>query len=54
MIDYIHRNPVRRGLVSEATDWTWSSAGWFAGKQPNSLAPDPIPPDWGIVIAGGR
>jgi putative transposase len=25
-IDYIHLNPVRRGLVSEATAWRWSSA----------------------------
>jgi hypothetical protein len=42
MIDYIHHNPVRRGLVQQATEWKWSSAGWFAGGQPNSLRPDPI------------
>ena len=40
MIDYIHANPVRRGLVSAAEDWKWSSAGWREGK--NSLMPDPI------------
>ena len=28
-IDYIHLNPVRRGLVDRATDWKWSSAAWF-------------------------
>lgn len=28
-IDYIHRNPVRRGLVERAIDWQWSSARWF-------------------------
>lgn len=34
MIDYIHQNPVRRGLVERATDWEWSSARWYAGLQP--------------------
>lgn len=28
-IDYIHRNPVRRGLVERAIDWPWSSARWY-------------------------
>ena len=26
-ITYIEQNPVRKGLVSETTDWMWSSAG---------------------------
>jgi putative transposase len=26
MIDYIHDNPVKRGLVGRAKDWPWSSA----------------------------
>ena len=30
-VEYIHRNPVRRGLVDCPTDWTWSSARWYAG-----------------------
>ena len=29
MIDYIHQNPVRRGLVEQAADWKWSSASWY-------------------------
>jgi REP-associated tyrosine transposase len=29
--DYIHLNPVRRGLVALATDWPWSSARWHEG-----------------------
>ncbi len=28
-IDYIHRNPVRRRLVTRAIDWKWSSASWY-------------------------
>ena len=40
MIEYIHGNPVRRGLVNQPEDWKWSSAGWFEGK--NSLKPDPL------------
>ncbi|MBD3672092.1 MAG: transposase [Planctomycetaceae bacterium] len=28
-IDYIHENPVRRGLVVRASDWKWSSARWY-------------------------
>jgi len=38
MIEYIHNNPVRRGLVSRPEEWKWSSAEWFEGK--NSLKPD--------------
>lgn len=46
MIDYIHLNPVRKGLVAEAREWRWSSAGWFEGHPLNDLEPDPIPWDW--------
>jgi putative transposase len=28
-IDYIHLNPVRRGLCNSAIDWLWSSARWY-------------------------
>jgi putative transposase len=31
VIEYIHNNPVRRGLVTTATDWPWSSARDWAG-----------------------
>jgi len=37
-IDYIHQNPVRRGLVARAENWRWSSARCFL--QPND-SPDP-------------
>jgi putative transposase len=46
MIDYIHLNPVRRGLVTRARDWRWSSARWFEGIIDLPLVPDPIPPEW--------
>jgi putative transposase len=28
-IDYIHQNPVGRGLVMRAVDWKWSSARFY-------------------------
>jgi putative transposase len=46
MIDYVHLNPVRKGLVEQARDWKWSSAGWFEGRPLNDLQPDPIPWEW--------
>jgi putative transposase len=52
MIEYIHNNPVRRGLVSRAEDWKWSSAGWHEGK--NSLRPDPIDLGGFCVFTDGR
>jgi putative transposase len=45
MIDYIHLNPVRRGLVERAIDWPWSSARWYAGIRPAVLEMDAtLPP----------
>lgn len=41
-IDYIHANPVRRGLVERPTDWKWSSAAAHAGNTSVPLVPDPI------------
>jgi putative transposase len=34
MIDYIHLNPVRKGLVEQASGWHWSSAAWFDRRNP--------------------
>jgi putative transposase len=50
MIDYVHMNPVRRGLVGRPTDWRWSSAGWFDGTPSCVLLPDRIPAEW---VPGG-
>lgn len=30
IVQYIHENPVRAGLVSSAEKWPWSSVGWQA------------------------
>jgi putative transposase len=34
MAEYLHANPVRRGLVTAAEEWEWSSARWYAGLRP--------------------
>jgi len=43
MIDYIHNNPVRRGLVDKPTDWVWSSARFYAQMRPVPIEMDPLP-----------
>jgi putative transposase len=40
VMDYIHANPVRRGLVARAEDWEWFSARWYAGHPPVKLEMD--------------
>jgi putative transposase len=52
MIEYIHANPVRRGLASRAELWKWSSAGWYEGK--NSLKPDPVELGGSVLVFAGR
>ena len=36
-LDYMHRNPVRRGLVERAEDWLWSSYRHYATCQPGTV-----------------
>jgi hypothetical protein len=38
MIDYIHNNPVRRGLVDQSTDWPW----FYAEAKDMALVMDPL------------
>ena len=40
MVEYIHANPVRRGLVATAEEWEWSSARWYAGIRPVAIDMD--------------
>jgi putative transposase len=42
-IEYIHMNPVRRGLVAKPTDWLWSSARAYAGMDQVMLEIDLCP-----------
>ena len=42
VIDYLHANPVRRGLVAEPEEWYWSSAGDWAGAKEFPLPMDPV------------
>ncbi len=46
MIDYIHENPVRKGLTTRATEWKWSSARWFVDHSDVPLVPDQVHPEW--------
>ncbi len=32
-LDYIHQNPVRKGLVTGPVDWRWSSATAYRGSE---------------------
>jgi putative transposase len=43
-LNYIHQNPVQRGLVTEATKYRWSSAAWHAGERSGGLKADVLPP----------
>ena len=37
-IDYLHMNPVRRGLCKTPSDWRWSSVRWYLS---NGMIADP-------------
>ena len=39
-LDYIHNNPVHRGLVERADDWFWSSYGGWWGKREGRIRID--------------
>ena len=39
-IEYIHNNPVRRGLCAKPEDWYWSSAADYAGVRVGPLTLD--------------
>jgi putative transposase len=38
---YIEENPVRAGLVGNASEYRWSSAGWATGGSPADLGSAP-------------
>jgi putative transposase len=41
-MEYMHLNPVRRGLVSKPEDWLWSSIHSYGGAAPVRLPMDQI------------
>jgi putative transposase len=45
VVEYIHFNPVRRGLVTRAEDWYWSSApDWFGATDVPMKVDRTLPP----------
>ena len=36
-IEYMHNNPVRRGLCQKPEDWFWSGAAYYSGLNPGPL-----------------
>lgn len=45
VLDYIHSNPVRRGIVSAEEEYEWSSARSYGGQDSGGLV-DLIDEDW--------
>jgi putative transposase len=39
-LNYMHANPVKRGLVNHPRDWAWSSWGFYFGAQEPLIAMD--------------
>jgi putative transposase len=52
-LDYIHLNPVKRGLCFQARDWRWSSARYYEtdGREVDRLLPSitPLPAEFWSV-----
>ena len=45
-IDYIHLNPVRRGLCQKAVDWKWPSARFIVRGEVDEKLPQLDTVDW--------
>jgi putative transposase len=41
-LDYMHNNPVKRGLVKNPGDWIWSSFLFYETGQPGLVTVDPL------------
>ncbi|MGH9698964.1 MAG: REP-associated tyrosine transposase, partial [Candidatus Acidiferrales bacterium] len=42
-LNYMHMNPVKRGLAADPKLWVWSSYGFYQHGERNSCAPNPEP-----------
>ncbi len=40
-LNYMHFNPVKRGLVKHPKDWNWSSYGFYSIRRANQCPPNP-------------
>src|SRR5215472_6301774 len=40
-LNYMHFNPVNRGLVQHPRNWDWSSFGFYSSSKPNRCPPNP-------------
>jgi len=45
LVNHLHENPVRKGLVMDPLEWKWSSAGSYAGRPLQELQHSPVPPE---------
>src|SRR5580693_6101661 len=41
-LQYMHLNPVKRGLVLHPKDWPWSSFSFYSKRQPGLVPIDPV------------
>jgi hypothetical protein len=42
-LEYMHRNPVKRGLVADAKQWSWSSYRFYQYGEESVCTPNPEP-----------
>ena len=49
-IDYIHTNPVRRGICLRAADWKWSSARYYLSDKPSRPIDEGLPEIHGLPV----
>ena len=48
IIDFIHANPNRRGLVERSWDWKWSSTAFYCNRGDTLLQRDRIAIEWTV------
>lgn len=41
-LEYMHANPVKRGLVKNPAGWAWSSWSFYVGGEMGTLPIDPV------------
>lgn len=51
-LEYIHNNPVQRGLASSSREWVWSSAAEWSGRSGIPLRVDKTMPS--LVVVGAQ